>query len=67
MAGRHLPFIGIPCCLRSINERPFHTVSDRYPNAIIDAAGFLPILIPSIGPKERLRAGQTICTAAQPT
>src|SRR5512142_1123998 len=51
MAGRHLPFIGIPCCLRSINERPFHTVSDRYPNAIIDAAGCLPVLIPSIGPR----------------
>ena len=38
MSGRQLPFIGIPCCLRSINERPFHTVSERYPNAIIDAA-----------------------------
>jgi putative glutamine amidotransferase len=51
MSGHNLPFIGIPCCLRTINERPFHTASDRYPNAIIDAAGGLPILIPSIGPK----------------
>ena len=51
MSGRHLPFIGIPCCLRTIHERPFHTVSERYPSAIIDAAGCLPILIPSIGPK----------------
>ena len=56
MSGRQLPFIGIPCCLRSINERPFHTVSDRYPSAIIDAAGCLPILIPSIGPKIDLGA-----------
>ena len=56
MSGRNLPFIGIPCCLRSINERPFHTVSDRYPNAIIDAAGCLPVLIPSIGPKIDLAA-----------
>jgi putative glutamine amidotransferase len=56
MSGRQLPFIGIPCCLRSINERPFHTVSERYPNAIIDAAGCLPILIPSIGPKIDLGA-----------
>ena len=56
MSGRQLPFIGIPCCLRSINERPFHTVSDRYPSAIIDAAGCLPILIPSIGPKIDLAA-----------
>jgi putative glutamine amidotransferase len=51
MSGRNLPIIGIPCCLRSINERPFHTVSERYPHAVIDAAGCLPVLIPSIGPK----------------
>src|SRR5258708_11360219 len=51
MPGRNLPIIGIPCCLRSINERPFHTVSERYTHAVIDAAGCLPVLIPSIGPK----------------
>jgi putative glutamine amidotransferase len=51
MSGRNLPIIGIPCCLRSINERPFHTVSERYPHAVIDAAGCLPVLIPSTGPK----------------
>src|SRR6266700_5899942 len=51
MSGRNLPIIGIPCCLRSINERPFHTVSERYTHAVIDAAGCLPVLIPSIGPK----------------
>jgi putative glutamine amidotransferase len=51
MSGRPIPFIGIPCCLRTINERSFHTVSERYPNAIIDATGCLPILIPSSGPR----------------
>ena len=51
MSGRNLPFIGIPCCLRAIHERPFHTVSERYPNAVIDAAGCLPVIIPAIGPK----------------
>jgi putative glutamine amidotransferase len=51
MSGRPIPFIGIPCCLRTINERGFHTVSERYPGAIIDATGCLPILIPSIGPR----------------
>ena len=56
MSGRHIPFVGIPCCLRSIHERPFHTVSDRYPCAIIDAAGCLPLLIPSIGPRIDLGA-----------
>jgi putative glutamine amidotransferase len=51
MSGHHLPLIGIPSCLRSINERTFHTVNERYPNAVIDAVGGLPLLIPAIGPK----------------
>src|SRR6266853_6174123 len=51
MSGRSLPFIGIPCCLRAINERPYHTVSERYTNAVIDAAGGLPLVIPAIGPR----------------
>ena len=51
MSGRTLPLIGIPSCLRTINERAFHTVNERYPSAIIDAVGGLPLLIPAIGPK----------------
>ena len=51
MSGRTLPFIGIPCCVRPIWERPFHTVSDRYPQAVIDAAGGVPLLIPAVGAK----------------
>jgi putative glutamine amidotransferase len=50
-SARNLPFIGIPCCVRSLHERPFHTVADRYAQAVIDAAGCLPMLIPSIGGK----------------
>ena len=49
MSGRNLPFIGIPCCVRTLHERPFHTVADRYAQAVIDAAGCLPMLIPSVG------------------
>jgi putative glutamine amidotransferase len=51
MSGRNPPLIGIPCCLRTINERLFHTVNERYPNAVVDAAGGLPLMIPAIGPK----------------
>jgi putative glutamine amidotransferase len=51
MPGRTLPFIGIPCCVRAIWERPFHIVSDRYPQAVIDAAGGVPLLIPAVGAK----------------
>jgi putative glutamine amidotransferase len=51
MSGRNLPFIGIPSCVRTWNERDFHTVNERYPNAVIDAAGCVPLVIPAIGPK----------------
>src|SRR3984885_3969771 len=51
MPGRNLPFIGIPCCIRPIWERPFHTASDRYTQAVIDAMEAMPVLIPAMGPK----------------
>src|SRR6202030_2447073 len=56
MSGRNLPFIGIPCCVRAIWERPFHTVNDRYPQAVIDAMGGVPVLIPAVGAKLDLGA-----------
>jgi putative glutamine amidotransferase len=51
MPTRHRPIIGIPTCMRTVNKRVFHGVNDRYPNAIIDSTGCLPILIPAIGAK----------------
>ena len=56
MSGRTLPLIGIPSCVRSIHERAFHTVNERYTNAVIDAVGGLPLLIPAIGPKAECNA-----------
>ena len=56
MSGRSLPLVGIPSCVRTINERGFHTVSEQYPEAVIEVAGCLPVLIPAVGPK-------TDCTA----
>ena len=51
MPAGHLPIIGIPTCMRTVKERVFHGVHERYPNAVIDATGCLPILIPAIGSK----------------
>ncbi len=51
MSGRNVPFIGIPCCVRMLHERPFHTAAERYSDAIIEAAGGMPVLIPAIGAK----------------
>jgi putative glutamine amidotransferase len=46
-----LPLVGIPTCFRTINERAFHGVNEKYPNAIIEATTCLPVLIPAIGSK----------------
>src|SRR4029077_2851121 len=51
MPACQLPFVGIPTCFRTVNERVFHGVNDRYPSALIDAAGCLPVLIPAVGSK----------------
>ena len=64
MPARHMPLIGIPTCLRTVNERVFHGVSERYPNAVIEAAGCLPVLIPAVGSKvdsARCSTGSTAC------
>jgi len=43
------PVIGIPACVREINELPFHTVSDRYVAGVIGGMEGLPVLIPAAG------------------
>ncbi|MGA8759643.1 MAG: gamma-glutamyl-gamma-aminobutyrate hydrolase family protein [Stellaceae bacterium] len=49
MRSPPLPIIGIPACRRTINERVVHTVADKYPVAVIEATGCLPLLIPAVG------------------
>jgi putative glutamine amidotransferase len=51
LLSRQMPIVGIPACMRKIKERVIHTVSDKYPSALIDATGCLPILIPAVGSK----------------
>ena len=51
MPARPLPIVGIPACRRTINERVVHTLADKYPTALIEATGCLPLAIPAIGSK----------------
>ena len=51
MPTRPLPIVGIPACRRTIKERVVHTLADKYPSAIIEATGCLPLAIPAIGSK----------------
>jgi putative glutamine amidotransferase len=50
------PLVAIPTCYREHNERLMYTTVVRYPHAVVDAAGCLPVLIPSIGEKLDLGA-----------
>jgi putative glutamine amidotransferase len=43
------PIVGIAACLRTINERALHGVSERYVQAVIEACGCVPLLVPAIG------------------
>ncbi len=43
------PIIGIPADRRQLGLHPFHLVGEKYITAVLDAAGALPLLVPSIG------------------
>src|SRR5579883_2460692 len=49
MTGRTVPLVGLPACVRTLHERPFHTAADRYARAVVEAAGCVPVIIPAIG------------------
>ncbi len=49
MPARPLPIVGIPACTRTVNERLIHTIADKYPSAVIEATGCLPVAIPAVG------------------
>jgi len=56
MSNARVPLVGIPTCVRKIHERNFHGVAERYSNAMVDAAGCLPLLIPALGARLDLDA-----------
>jgi putative glutamine amidotransferase len=43
------PVIGIPVCVRELDEQSFHVVGAKYIAAVADAAGGLPVLLPALG------------------
>jgi putative glutamine amidotransferase len=42
------PLIGIPADRRMVGAHPFHMVGEKYARALMDAAGAVPLLIPSL-------------------
>jgi putative glutamine amidotransferase len=43
------PLIGIPACVKGQDGHPFHTVGEKYITAVVEGAGGLPFVIPSLG------------------
>ncbi len=41
--------VGIPACSKLINGEPQHSTPTRYGNALIGAAGAIPVLLPPVG------------------
>lgn len=44
-----LPLIGVPACVKPINESPFHAVQEKYLTAIRHAAQGAPLILPALG------------------
>ena len=43
------PLVGVPACLKPINDAPFHVVSEKYLTALTDAADVHPVIVPALG------------------
>ncbi|MGQ0442532.1 MAG: gamma-glutamyl-gamma-aminobutyrate hydrolase family protein [Methylophilaceae bacterium] len=46
------PIIGIPACIKMLGEHPFHAVGAKYVEAVMNAAGGIPLLLPAIGDRQ---------------
>jgi len=46
----HAPLVGVPACAKDVDGLAFHVVGDKYVAALVEAAGALPLLIPTLGP-----------------
>lgn len=49
------PLVGLPSDRKQIGLHPFQAVGEKYIRAIVDGAGALPVLIPSLTPSLNLR------------
>ena len=51
-----IPLIGIPVDVKQLEGKPFHTVGEKYINAVAHAAKVFPVLIPAISKGDQLEA-----------
>jgi putative glutamine amidotransferase len=44
-----LPLVGLPACVKPLNNSPFHTVQEKYLTAVRQAAQCAPLILPALG------------------
>ncbi len=47
---RPSPLVGLPCDRKQFGHHPFQAVGEKYVRAVVDGAGCLPVLLPSLAP-----------------
>lgn len=52
---RRIPLVGLPSDRKQIGLHPFQVVGEKYLRAVVDGAGWLPLVIPSLSPPLDLR------------
>lgn len=52
---RQPPLVGLPSDRKQIGPHPFQAVGEKYLRAVVDGAGCLPLMIPSLSPPLDLR------------
>jgi putative glutamine amidotransferase len=43
------PMIGVPACVKQLENIPFHSVGDKYLRAVVEASHAIPMVIPAFG------------------
>ncbi|MBJ26583.1 MAG: gamma-glutamyl-gamma-aminobutyrate hydrolase [Rhodospirillaceae bacterium] len=45
----HRPIIGLPACIKNLDDQRFHAVGEKYLTSIVDGMGGIPIIFPALG------------------
>ena len=49
MPSAPLPLIGVSACRKVVGQATVHSVGDKYVDAVLEAAGGLPLIVPALG------------------
>jgi len=56
MMSSAVPLIGLPMDVKTIEDKPFHAVGEKYINAVVHGAKGFPVMLPAMGEGKQLQA-----------